>query len=159
TPRESKITIPVFDDGLHADGAADDGISVGGVVADGPDGFYELGARAKCPDGVEYTATSNFEVQAKNDLLIADSIQVVPANPTVREPVALTATVMNDGTVDSKAVELEFYVDHKKISSKTFDLNAGESKVVTTTWTPPASANYDVMLTINPDLEPYASNF
>jgi len=46
TPSGFKLTIPVFDDGRHADGAADDGISVGGVVAEGPDGFYELAAKA-----------------------------------------------------------------------------------------------------------------
>lgn len=159
SPKGTAISIPVYDDGRHADGAANDGISVGALVAEGPDGFYELRATAQSPSGVEYVVTGTIEVQAQNDLLIAGEIEVSPREPKVGEPVTLTVTVLNAGTGDSGDVELEFFVGARKQSSQRFGLQAGESKRIATTWTPGAANNYDVQLTINPDTEPYASNF
>lgn len=159
SPKGAGISIPVHDDGRHADGAANDGIFVGALVAQGPDGFYELRATAQSPSGVEYVVTGAFEVQAQNDLLIADEIKVDPKEPKAGEIVTLTVTTMNAGTVDSRNVELVFYVGARKESSQRFDLGAGESKKIATMWTPGAANNYDVQLTINPDTEPYASNF
>ena len=108
---------------------------------------------------MQYVVTGTIEVQAKNDLLIADTITVSPLNPRVGEPVALTVTVMNDGTVDSKGVELELLIDRREISSQKFNLAAGESRRLATTWTSSAPGNYEVQLSINPFLEPYASDF
>lgn len=158
-PKGNEVTIPVHDDGRHADGAAGDGVAVGAIVAEGPDGFYELRAAGRSPSGVEYLVTGTIEVQAHNDLLIADEIEVAPENPRAGEPVTLTATVLNAGTVDSRDVELEFYLGARKESSQRFDIKAGESKRITTTWTPGPANNYDVQLTINPFTEPYASDF
>ncbi len=159
TPSASPISIPVFDDGRHADGRADDGVAVGGIAAEGPDGFYEVRAAGRCLSGAEYVVTGRIEVQAQNDLLIADTIAVSPASPKAGEPVTLTVTAKNEGTVDSQGVELEFFLWERKVSSQKFDLKAGESRVIATTWTPPAPNDYHVMLSISPFLEPYASNF
>jgi hypothetical protein len=159
TPNEGLVVIPVYDDGRHADERADDGVSVGAIVAEGPDGYYQLRAAGRSPTGVEYAVTGTIEVQAQNDLLIADTIAVSPASPGVGERVTLTVTVVNAGTVDSRAVELEFYLGAVKVSGQTFDLKAGVSKQVATTWTPTAAGNYDVQLTINPFVEPYACDF
>lgn len=153
------ITIPVHDDGRHADGPAHDGISVGALVPEGPDGFYELVATAHAPSGVEHVVTGFFEVQAENDLLIADEIEIEPKQPRAGQPVTLTVTARNAGTVDSRDVELEFYVGARKESSQRFDLGAGESKRISTTWTFGSANNYDVQLTIDTEKEPYASNF
>jgi hypothetical protein len=159
SPKGVIISLQAHDDGRHADGAANDGISVGAFMAESPDGFYELRATAHSPSGVEFVVTSTVEVQAQNDLLIASEIEVSPKQPKAGEPVTLTVTVLNAGTVDSRDVELEFFVGARKQSGQRFDLTAGESKRVATTWTPGAVNNYDVQLTIDPDTEPYASNF
>ncbi len=159
SPKGIAISIPVHDDGRHADGAANDGISVGALVAEGPDGFYELRATAHSPSGVEYVVTGTIEVQAQNDLLIAGEIEVSPREPKAGEPVTLTVTALNAGAVDSPDVELEFFLGARKESSQRFGLKAGESKKIATTWTPGAANNYDVQMTINPDTEPYAINF
>ena len=67
TPAGAIILIPVMDDGLHADGAAADGIFVGAIIAeDGPDGFYALSAEGQPPQGARYL--QRVEVEAKGDL-------------------------------------------------------------------------------------------
>ena len=159
TPGGRLVRIPVCDDGHHADGRANDGVFVGAIAAEGPDGFYEVRAAGHAPSGADYVVPGNIEVQAENDLLIADTILVSPASPKAGQPMMLTVTTKNSGTVDSQGVELEFFLGDYKISGQKFDLKAGESKRVTTTWTPPAAGNYNLMLSINPFLEPYASNF
>lgn len=159
SPNGHSMVIAVYDDGRHADGTANDGIFVGAVVAEGPDGFYEIRAMGHCPSGVEFLVTGTIEVQAQNDLLIASEIEVAPEHPKVGEPVTLTVTARNAGTVDSRSVELEFYLGARKESSQRFDLRAGESKRIMTTWIPSVANNHEVQLTINPDAEPYASNF
>jgi hypothetical protein len=159
TPTDSLLIIPVFDDGRHADEQANDGVSVGAIAAVGPDGFYQLRAEGRTPAGGQYVVTGAVEVQAPHDLLIADTIQVNPASPRAGQPVTLTVTAENAGTVDSRDVTLEFYVGARKESEQKFDLKAGESKRIVTSWTPPAVNNYDVQLTIDPNSEPYASDF
>jgi hypothetical protein len=67
TPRDSLIEIPVFDDGMHADGEAGDGVSVGAVVAEGPDGRYRLRAEGRTPLGDRYVTVAMIEVQSKSE--------------------------------------------------------------------------------------------
>ncbi len=157
-PTDSELVIPMYDDGRHADGRANDGISVGAIVAEG-DGIYQLRAVGRLPGGAEYIRTSSIEVQSPHDLFLADTIAVNPAHPRAAEPMTLTVTAVNAGTVDTHDAVLEFYVGADKVSGQPFDLKAGESKRLAMKWTPTSANNYDVQLTINAADEPYASNF
>jgi CARDB protein len=159
TPRDSVVTIPVFDDGKHADGKAGDGVCVGAIVAEGPDGFYQLEVEGRTRDGIQYLTTGLIEVQTRNDLLIADSIEVSPASPKAGQPVTFTVKVLNDGTDEFKNVALELYVDRVKASEQRIDLKPGVSRRVRTTWVPPQASRYAVQLTLNSYDEPYWSDF
>lgn len=159
TPGGGRIAIPVHDDGQHADGAAGDGVFVGAFATRGPDGFYRVRAAGRSPSGAERVANGTIEMESRNDLLIADDIAVTPAQPKVGEPVTLTVTVKNDGTIDDHGVELALEVDGRKISSQKLDLAAGESKLVSTGWTPADTGSHAVNLTIAPWLEPSGSDF
>jgi hypothetical protein len=158
TPRDSAIAIHVFDDGRHADGSMDDGVFVGAIVAEGPDGFYQLRAECQTPAGSQYVVSGTIEVQPKNDLLIADSIDVSPRYPRAGERVILAVTVVNDGTAEFRNVELELWVDMIKMSTQRLDLKPGESRRVATTWVPARALNYVVQLSLNSYDEPYASD-
>jgi CARDB protein len=167
TPEDSLLFIPVFDDGLHADGAANDGIHVGVIDTQGPDGLFQFGAEGKTPGGVRYFKGNYVEVQAKYDLLISGEIAVSP-NPRVGKPVTLTATVKNDGHHDYRNLKLGLFLRlgsetwEEEVSRRVFDIKAGESRRIVTKWTPTSSDNYEVRLTIDPYLEPdetdYANN-
>ena len=159
TPRDSVVTIPVFDDGKHADGKAGDGVCVGAIVAERPDGFYQFRAEGRTRDGIQYLTTGLIEVQTRNDLLIADSIVVSPEVPRAGRPVTLTVTVMNDGTDEFKNVALQLYVDRVKQSEQKIDLKPRESLRIRTTWVPPRASRYAVQLTLNSYDEPYWSDF
>jgi hypothetical protein len=158
TPSDSAIAIPVFDDGRHADGSAGDGVAVGSIVAKGPDGFYQLRAEVQTPSGGQYVVTGAIEVQADNDLLIADSIGVSPQNPKVGEPVTLTITALNEGVVEFKKAELELYVDRIKVAEQQLDLKPGESRRVATRWVPSRPKDFIVQLTLTSYDEPYGSD-
>src|SRR5262249_9709741 len=99
------------------------------------------------------------EVQAEHDLLLADSIAVSPAHPKVGEPVTLTVTARNSGTIDTHGAELELYIGARKVSTQRFDLMAGQSKRIATTWTPTTADTYELQPTIDAHDEPYASDF
>ena len=159
TPRDSAIAIPVFDDGAHADGAAGDGVFVGALVAEGNDGIYTLRAEGRTPAGVQYLRSGVIEVHGQSDLRIADSIVVRPRSPRAGEPVTLTVTAMNDGTVEFKNVALELYVDRVKVSEQRVDLKPGESRRIATTWVPREALHHVVQLTLVSYDEPYWSDF
>ena len=159
TPRESTVVIPVFDDGRHADGKANDGISVGAIEADSPDGTYKLQSKGSLPSGVEYIVLGTFEVQAKSDLRIRDSISVTPRAPNSGEPVTLKVTVINDGTVEHKDVTVTLYVTARKRSERQFDLKAGESKEITMGWVPAREGRYSLAISLVSYDEPYWSDF
>lgn len=157
TPSDSYLVVPLFDDGRHADGQADDGVFVGAVIAQGPDGAYHFVGNGRTPQGVEYGVVRWVEVKSYHDLLIADSITVSPRNPRAGEAVKLIVTVRNEGTVDSRDLGLNLEVaentplpteDEK--SAQAFDLRAGESKRIVTTWTPKKPGSYEVRLEIDP---------
>lgn len=95
TPTDSLLKIRVFDDGRHADGAANDGIYVGALQAEGPDGLYSILAQGKTPAGVQ----------------------------------------------------------------QTFDVRAGQSRRIVTTWTPSSVGDYVAKLTIDPFIEPYETDY
>jgi hypothetical protein len=159
TPRDSVIGIPVFDDGHHADGRADDGVFVGALVAEGPDGHYQLRTEGRSRDSTQHFIAGIIQVHGLSDLLITDSIRVTPRSPRVGEPVTLTVTVRNDGTVEYKNVALELYVDMVKKSEQQIDLKPGESRRISTTWLPERALRYPVQLTLVSHNEPYWSDF
>jgi hypothetical protein len=146
---DSCIAIPVFDDGRHADGGAKDGIHVGAILARDPYGSYRIVAEGRTPRGVEYVVTGDVQVESQNDLLIADTIAVSPKEPRVGEPVKLAVTVKGDGSADNRDVELELRVGGDPESTQRFDLRAGESRLIVTTWKPRAAGTYHVLLTVN----------
>ena len=160
TPKDSLQEIQVFDDGHHADGAADDGIYVGTLPTQGPDALYRILAEAKTPKGIRYTTSGDVEVQAKYDLLIVDEIVVSP-DPRVGKPVTLTVTVKNDGHRDYRGVGFELDVDQQEErgSRQTFDLKAGESRRIVTTWIPYSAGDHKVNLSIDPFIEPYEVDY
>jgi hypothetical protein len=149
TPRDSLIAIPVFDDGHHADGLAGDGVFVGTLRVTNRDGLYRVRAEARAPGGIEYLVTETIDVEAKNDLLLADSILVSPEMPIAGAPVAVTVTAINSGVVEFRRVELELFVDMVKVSSQLLDLKAGEARQVVTTWVPQRSKDVTLQLTLN----------
>ncbi len=53
----------------------------------------------------------------------------------VLDPIVLHATVYNMGVVDAKNVTAKFYADGEYLGSRTFDLEAGLSKVLSYNWT------------------------
>ena len=149
TLADSGIAIPVFDDGRHADGGAKDGVHVGAFLARDPYGLYEIAAEGRTPRGVQYVVTGIVQVESQNDLLIADTITVSPREPRAGEPVKLAVTVKGDGGADNRNVELELRVGGDPESTQRFDLRAGESKRIVTTWKPRAPGTYHVLLTVN----------
>src|SRR5258706_8987116 len=155
TPQDSLQEIPVFDDGHHADGAADDGVYVGTLRTQGPDALYQIGAQAKTPKGIRYATSGDVWVQAKYDLLIADEIVVSP-DPRVGKPMTLTVTVKNDGNHDYTGARFELYVDKREESGsrQMLDLKAGESRRVVTQWTPDSAGDHEVNLSIDAYIEP-----
>jgi hypothetical protein len=159
----STIPIGVEDDGHHADGAADDGISVGAFVA-GKTYLYMVRAEGRTISGARYTAENRVEVEEKGDLLLADTI-AVSSDPRVGKPVALTVTVRNEGTLDFHGVTLDLDLGpgettlEEREARRTFDLRAGESRRVSTEWTPTEPRDYEVRLMIEPYLEPSSSDF
>jgi hypothetical protein len=163
TPQDTLQEIPVFDDGHHADGTADDGIYVGTLRTQAPDALYQVFAEAKTPRGIRYTTSDFVKVQAKYDLLIAGDIVVSP-DPRVGKPVTLTVTVKNDGHHDYRGVGFELDVDQQEErgSRQTFDLKAGESRRIVVKWTPYNAGDHKVNLSIDPFIEPdevdYANN-
>lgn len=72
TPSDKKITIPVYDDGSHADGGAGDGVFVGAIVAEGPGGFYRIRASGRSPSGAELLVTEMLEVRTGSEAGVAD---------------------------------------------------------------------------------------
>lgn len=164
TMEGSRQEIPVFDDGLHADGASADGIHVGSVRFQGPDGVLLLAAEALTREGVRYAETSFLEVQAKYDLLVSGEILVSP-DPGVGKPLTLTVTVKNDGARDYGEVELGLFLKlgtaswEEEVSRRVFELKAGESRRIQTRWTPTAPGTYEVRLTVDPFLEPYECDY
>ena len=168
TSEDSLRVIRVFDDGRHADGSANDGIYVGSIQAEGPDGLYRFTAEAQTPEGVRYAEASTLEVQAKYDLLVASEI-AVSSDPRVGRPVMLTVTVKNDGARDYQQVKLGLDVTltegpnrgrwEEEISRQTFDLRAGESRRVPVRWMPFEAGEYEVQLAIDPYLEPYEIDY
>jgi hypothetical protein len=53
----------------------------------------------------------------------------------VLDPIVLRATVYNMGVVDAKNVTAKFYADDEYLGSRTFDLEAGSSRVLSYNWT------------------------
>ena len=163
TSRESWQEVPVFDDGRHADGAAEDGVYVGILHTRASDGLYRVAAVGKTPGGVEYFKADHVAVRARYDLLISDKIVVSP-DPRVGMPVTLTVTVKNDGPRDYRGARVELYVDKReeKGSQQMIDLKAGESRRVVTQWTPNSAGDHEVNLSIDAYIEPnevdYANN-
>ncbi len=77
----------------------------------------------------------------------------------------MTVTVKSDGTVDNQGVGLELsrvggsYASSEfKESRQTFDLRAGESRRISTKWTPSAPGDYELQLTLDLFIEPYWSD-
>lgn len=161
TPSKTKVMIPVHDDGQHADGQANDGVAVGAVTAEGPDGFYQLEATGKTADGPTYITGGLIEVQAKNDLLIEGALIIEPAAPSAGQPVVVAAMAKSVGSVDASNIKIELLVNKTSVANTTFSLKAGGSQRVSLQWTPTAPGAYEVQLTIDPfsGQEPYASNF
>lgn len=160
--------IRVFDDGLHADESAGDGIFVGSIRLDGPDGVYGFVAEAGTQEGVRYMQTTHLEVQARYDVLIADEVVVSP-NSRVGKPVTLTVIVRNDGPRDYQGVNLnlgfapgpnETTQWEEKESRKTFDLRAGELRRIALQWTPSNAGRFFVRLSVDPQANEidYANN-
>ena len=156
---DSIFTIQVFDDGRHADGRANDGVFVGTMVAGRLwNDLYRLNAEARLPDSTQYTVNGSIELHPKNDLLIADSIEVRPRNPRVGEPVTLTVTILNDGIDEFKNVPLLLDVNKSRVSEQRLVLKPGEPRRVVTTWFPSEAGSQVVQLTIKSYDEPYWSN-
>jgi len=161
--RGSWQEVPVFDDGRHADGAAEDGIYVGILHTRESDGLYRVVAVGKTPGGVEYSKSDHVAVRAKYDLLISGEIVVSP-DPRVGKPVTLTVTVKNNGPRDYRGARFELYVDKREErgSRQMIDLKAGESRRVVTQWTPDSAGDHEVNLSIDAYIEPnevdYANN-
>jgi len=160
TARESWQEIPVFDDGRHADGAAEDGIYVGILHTRASDGLYRVAAEGKTPGGVAYFKSDHVAVRAKYDLLITEEIVVSP-DPRVGKPVTLTVTVKNDGPRDYRGARFELHVDkrEKRGSQQMIDLKAGESRRVVTQWTPDNAGDHEVNLSIDAYIEPYEVDY
>jgi hypothetical protein len=156
------IPIAVEDDGHHADGAAGDGVFVGAFVA-AEEPLHWINVNATTPQGTRYTEESRVEVMERGDLLIADTIEVSP-DPRGGIPVTLTVTVENKGTLDFKNVNLDLFLAlgetkwEEKGARQTFDIRAGESRRVSTSWIPSPRQEYLVRLTIEPFLEPFTSD-
>jgi len=165
TPLDRRVMISVFDDGNHSDGKAGDGVSVGSIKAvDEGDGLYRLLADGRTLSGAQYRVMNSFEVPAKMDLIISDSIVVSPRSPTVREPATLTVTVVNYGTVEFKNTKFEFAVggaergDRVTLSEQLIDLKPSESRRILATWTPQQPVTYNAWLTVtSPDKPNWSS--
>lgn len=158
TVRDSAFSVPVFDDGSHADGKAGDGVFVGSFVTEGPDGFYRVAAEGRTPAGVRYAVSGTIEIQTKNDLIMKGPILVTPSSPKAGEPVRLTVTVMNDGTDDFKDTPLELDVDDEKVSEQRVDLKPNVPRRVETTWVPRRAGRFEVKLILSSYDEPYWSD-
>lgn len=146
---DSCMTIPVFDDGLHGDEAAGDGVYVGAILARDPYGLYKILAEGQTPQGVQYGVTGVVQTEGENDLLIADTIAVSPRIARSGDPVNLAVTVKSDGSADSRNVDLELRINGDPESRQTFNLRAGESRRIVTTWRPKAPGTYHVFLNVS----------
>jgi subtilase family serine protease len=93
--------------------------------------------------------TGIVQAEGQNDLRIADTITVSPREPRAGEPVKLAVTVKGDGSADNRGAELELRVGGEPVSTQRFDLRAGESRRIVTTWKPRAPGRYHVVLTVN----------
>jgi hypothetical protein len=169
-PDGSPVSLAVEDDGHHADGAANDGIFVGAFVPAEATVLYRVQAEAVTPKGTRYTQDSRVEVEEQGDLFIADTITVSP-NPRVGKPVTLTTTVTNKATGNAyDAGMLVFLTDlaGNKYGGKDtwevgeadrrFDLPAGKSLRVSTSWTPTEAHDYEVWLSVHPASDPLGPN-
>lgn len=159
TPKKTTISVPIYDDGQHADGAANDGIFVGALTAEGPDGFYEFEGQGTLLSGAIVDIGGTAEVQATNDLLVDGTVLVQPTSPKVGQAATVSATLKSAGTVDNSQVPVELDIDGTKVTSKNVDFHAGQSQKIQFSWTPSATGSHKVQISISPFSEPYASDF
>jgi hypothetical protein len=66
-------------------------------------------------------------------------------------PIVVSATVVNQGSMDLSGVTVDIYVDDQKMAQRTISVEAGSSRVVTYNWTESVAAGkHEVRMELDP---------
>jgi hypothetical protein len=141
-PDKQVEKIPLYDDGLHNDSDANDGIYANIFKNSSLSGAHQIAisARGKLNDQPfeRYQATTVW-VQLYPDLTLSPSdISFSNPSPLPDQTVTLTATIHNIGEASANNASIFFYDGSpgtgNLIATNTIDVNAGETANVNTIW-------------------------
>ena len=135
--------ISLFDDGVHGDGEANDGIYANTYNSSSACGAYNVNVNATIlKDGITYNrnACTTVWVESLPDLSISDSdISFSNSSPNHNDPVTITARIHNIGDGAAKDAKILLFdgdpaEEGLSIGEKTVDVSRGNISNITVQW-------------------------
>ncbi len=141
-------TVELYDDGLHNDGNANDGVFANTYNNADQEGSYKVKVIHYFDGSSPYEKLSLFEVKTPSDVAVT---KLVASNnyPRIGEVVTLTATVSNDNVRAVTNVSVQLYENGLSIDEKRVDLFKNEVRDVQFSWTA-KNGTYTLATVINP---------
>lgn len=150
--------ISLFDDGLHGDGEADDGIYANTYNGSSACGAYNVNVNASIlKDGITYNrnAWTTVWVESLPDLSISGSdISFSNPSPEHNDPITITARIHNIGDGDAKDAKILFFDGDPSeagilIGEKIVDVGTNNSSDVAVQWNS-TYGNHSIQVIISP---------
>ncbi len=157
-PSGGTTTLSLFDDGLHQDGNAGDGMYANSFITTSAEGYYpiDLNAVGVSPLGsFELTARTAAFVTAPIDLEVsAEDVVLSNQYPAPNQPLVVTASISNLGTGNATDVNIVFgngnpFGEGIILGSTVVTIPAGQTIQVPLNWTPD-KGEYELYVIVNP---------
>jgi choice-of-anchor C domain-containing protein len=154
-PDSTDGTVMLYDDGVHGDSLANDGIygadlNVGGLL-----GVYSVTATATDPsDSVSYMGSTTVEAAEFKDLAVDSTLSFTLNSITAGDSLYVSGTVRNLGTSAVNNLAVELWDNHKKLDTQTLSLAGGQLSNVAFLWHAVAPDTHLVEVIANPFVIP-----